>query len=115
MLINKTDLAASAKKDGLSSPAGFNSAGTPYWQPAIGGVYQLEDLDGGHLLTLRRNHESGQTEMVSYLKGFYFRLTDHVSDYIYPDYVYGEAGEMWRPIQNMLKVDEGHPETVVGK
>ncbi len=115
MLFNMTDIIASSKKEGLKEAAGFGSAGTPYFQPGIGGTYQLENLDDGHLLTMRRNPETGQTEMLSFMKGFYFRLTDFVSDYIFPDYIYGEKGEMWRPIQNMLKVDEGHPETVVKK
>lgn len=115
MLFNMEDIAASNKLAGLSTPQGFNSTGTPYFTPSIGGTYQLEDLDASHLLTLRRNPETGQTEMLSFMKGFYFRLTDFVSDYIYPDYEYGEAGELWRPAQNMLKVDEGHPETVVDK
>jgi len=115
MLFNMKDIMASSKKKGLTEGVGFESAGTPYFQPAIGGTYQLEDLDAGHLLTLRRNAETGQTEMLSFMKGFYFRLTDFVSDYIFPDYEYGEEGELWRPVQNLLKTDEGHPETVVEK
>lgn len=115
MLFNITDIAVSNEQAGLSEAAGFGTAGTPFFTPAMGGTYQLENLDAAHLLTLRRNPETGQTEMVSYLKGFYFRLSDFVSDYIYPDYKYGEKGELWRPIQNTLKIDEGHPETVVEK
>ena len=115
MLFDMKDIRASSKKPGLNSPAGFSSMGTPYFQPSIGGTYQLEDLGKTHLLTLRRNAETGQTEMLSFMKGFYFRLTDFISDYIYPDYVYGEEGELWRPAQNMLKIDEGHPETVIEK
>ncbi len=115
MLFNFNDIKASNNKAGLTAAAGFDSAGTPFFSPAIGGTYQLEDLDDGHLLTLRRNPETGETEMLSFMKGFYFRLTDFVSDYIYPDYVYGEEGELWRPAQNMLKIDEGHPEDVVEK
>ncbi len=115
MLFNFSDLKESSKKPGLTTAAGFNSAGTPYFQPAIGGTYQLENLGDTHLLTLRRNAQTGESELLSFMKGFYFRLTDHISDYIYPDYTYGEEGELWRPVQNILKVDEGHPETVVKK
>ena len=115
MLFNFSDLTESSEKPGLTEAVGFNSAGTPYFQPAIGGTYQLENLGDTHLLTLRRNTETGESELFSYMKGFYFRLTDHISDYIYPDYIYGEKGELWRPVQNILKIDEGHPETVVEK
>lgn len=115
MLFNLKDIEKSNQAPGLKEGQGFNSAGTSYFQPAMGGTYQLENLGSSHLLTLRRNAETGETEMLSFMKGFYFRLTDHISDYIYPDYVYGEAGEIWRPVQNILKVDEGHPETVVKK
>lgn len=114
-LFNMTDIASSNLQAGMTEGVGFQSAGTPFFQPAMGGPYQLEDLDQGHLLTLRRNAQTGQSELLTFMKGFYFRLTDHISDYIYPDYVYGEEGELWRPVQNMLKIDEGHPETVVEK
>ena len=115
MLFDLKDIAESNKQPGLKEPAGFNTAGTAFFQPSMGGTYQLENLGDSHLLTLRRNASTGQTEMLSFMKGFYFRLTDFVSDYIYPDYIYGEKGELWRSAQNMLKIDEGHPETVVNK
>ena len=47
-------------------------------------------------------------------KGVYLRLSDFVSEYYFPDYVYAEnqAGQRMRGFHNLLKAEEGFPELI---
>ena len=48
---------------------------------------------------------------MSFRKGSFFRLSDFISEYNFPDYTYaeGERSNGIRMFQNMLKADEGFP------
>ncbi|MEO1366491.1 MAG: hypothetical protein AAFX50_04905, partial [Acidobacteriota bacterium] len=70
------------------------------------------DQDAQFLLTLKRNLDSGDMDLVSYRKGAYMRISDFVSEYNFPDYQYVEGGEGAKQFQNLLKMDEGFPERV---
>ena len=50
-------------------------------------------------------------ELVSFRKGAFFRLSDFISEYNFPDYVYADnqMSDGVRMFQNMLKADEGFP------
>ena len=50
-------------------------------------------------------------ELVSFRKGAFFRLSDFISEYNFPDYAYADdqMSTGVRMFQNMLKVDEGFP------
>ena len=50
-------------------------------------------------------------ELVSFRKGSFFRLSDFISEYNFPDYAYADdpMSTGVRMFQNMLKADEGFP------
>ena len=50
--------------------------------------------------------------MVSFRKGAFFRLSDFISEYNFPDYEYADDqfAQGTRMFQNMLKADEGFPD-----
>ncbi|MEM9355467.1 MAG: hypothetical protein AAGB04_04580 [Pseudomonadota bacterium] len=113
-LISMTDLAAAVQGDGLSEPIPYlgASAGVRSVAVPLAGVMQAADQDTRHLLALRRNQRTGRVELVSYLKGSYFRLSDFISEYNFADYKYKPQQDGIRKFQNMLKLDEGYPDQV---
>ncbi len=54
----------------------------------LSGVFQAADHDAQFLLMLRRNMDTGAMDLVSFRKGAHFRLSECVSEYSFPDYVY---------------------------
>ncbi|APD08235.1 hypothetical protein UJ101_02737 [Flavobacteriaceae bacterium UJ101] len=107
-LMMKNDVIKASKKEGLTKFEGFGKFGMKATDFPMTSIMQLADLDGYHLLTLRRNVDNGNIELVSYLKNLYFRLSDFESEYDVPGYEYPESQKMMRDIQNMMRKDEGH-------
>lgn len=109
-LIALDDLENAVAGPALSSqvPLGA-SAGVATMSLPLSGVVQADDQDAQFILTLRRNLDNGDMELASFRKGAYFRLSDHISEYNFPDYIYAETEEadFTRKFQNMLKLDEG--------
>jgi len=106
-------LSAVAKSDsgpGLSAPVeGIGlTAGTEHITVPLSGVVQVADQNPQFLLALKRNLERGTTELLSYRKGSYMRISEFQSEYNFPDYEYAEGQEFLRQFQNQLKVDEGY-------
>jgi len=113
-LISVADLTAAAEVEGLSKPVPYlgASAGVRTIPVPLSGVMQAADQDAQHLLALRRDQRTGQVQLVSYLKGSYFRLSDFISEYNFADYQYAPEQDGIRQFQNMLKASEGYPDQV---
>ncbi|MEL7110201.1 MAG: hypothetical protein AAGJ68_08145 [Pseudomonadota bacterium] len=77
------------------------------------GILQADDQDAQFILTLRRNIDTGDVDLISSMKGVYFRLSDFVSEYTFPDYTYAENQVGTQMFHNMLKPLEGYPELVI--
>eukprot|EP00903_Cladosiphon_okamuranus_P003227 g3225.t1 len=71
------------------------------------GILQADDQDAQFILTLRRNIDTGDVDLISSMKGVYFRLSDFVSEYTFPDYTYAENQAGTQMFHNMLKPLEG--------
>lgn len=99
-------LAESNAKEGLSKPAGFNVIAPPFMPVSMGGVCQVADQDAQFLVTLRRDGETGRLDLLSMRKGLYFRLSDHVSEYILPGFVYSPEQAGTKRFQDMMWGDE---------
>jgi hypothetical protein len=110
-LISLADLTAAAAAPGITEPIPFlgATAGVATTPTPLSGVLQAADQDDQFLLALRRNMDTGAMDLVSFRKGVYLRLSEFVSEYNFPDYVYGDSpsAEGTRMFQNMLKADEG--------
>ncbi len=114
-LISLPDVVAAAQAPGLSQPvsAPFNQhAGVKSMPMPITNVQRLMDQGSQFLLALRRLPADGQLQLVSIRKGAFFRLSDFISEYDFPDYAYPDGDkfqqEYIRPFQSMMKRDEGH-------
>ena len=112
-LIKLDDLSSAAKGKGLATEVALGqSSGVPTTPIPLSGVLQAADQDAQFLLTLKRNLDTGDMDLVSFRKGAYMRISDFVSEYNFPDYQYAKEGEGAKQFQNMLKMDEGFPERV---
>ena len=113
-LIALADLTAAAAAPGIVAPIAAlgDTAGVATTPLPMSGVLQAADQDAQFLLTLRRNLDTGTMDLVSFRKGSYFRLSEFVSEYNFPDYQYADNqfSEQTRMFQNMLKADQGFPD-----
>lgn len=99
-----------ARKPGMSTQVPFGAIeGVQSMQVPMSGAIRTDSQDANFLLALRRNLDSGATELVSVSKQGYFRLSDFVSEYNFPEYQY--IGDFQRknikPIQDQLMQAEG--------
>ncbi|MEO0384176.1 MAG: hypothetical protein AAF234_11560 [Pseudomonadota bacterium] len=112
-LITLENLTAAAAGPGIAEPVPYLGAtsGVQTVPLPLSGVVHMADQDGQFLLALRRDLDTGAMELVSFRKGSFFRLSDFISEYNFPDYAYAddEMSTGTRMFQNLLKVDEGFP------
>lgn len=118
-LIALPAIAAAAAGEGLTKPvkAPFEQfAGVTAIPVPLGNLVALVDQSPQYLLALRRDAASGGLELVSFRKGAFFRLSDHVNEYDMPGYDY-PAGDTFqqsyiRPFHAVMKRDEGHADLI---
>ncbi|MEL6953658.1 MAG: hypothetical protein AAGM12_09960 [Pseudomonadota bacterium] len=112
-LITLENLTAVAAGPGITEPVPYLGAtsGVQTVPLPLSGVVHMADQDDQFLLALRRDLDTGAMELVSFRKGSFFRLSDFISEYNFPDYAYAddEMSTGIRMFQNMLKADEGFP------
>ena len=114
-LIPLEAVAAAANAPGLAEPVSMGmEAGVDTIQTPMSGVYQAADQDPQFLLALKRNLDTGAMDLVSIRKGVYLRLSDFISEYDFPDYVYADnqMGQGIKGFHNLLKAEEGFPELI---
>lgn len=80
----------------------------------LSGVVHVAAQDAQFLLALRRDLDAGAMELVSFRKGSFFRLSDFISEYNFPDYAYADdpMSTGLCMFQNMLKADEGFSDQI---
>jgi len=114
-LISLDAMIEATNTPGLSTPVSMmTEAGVETAQIPMSGVYQAADQDPQFLLALKRNLDTGAMDLVSIRKGVYLRLSDFVSEYDFPDYVYADnqMGQGMRGFHNLLKSEEGFPDLI---
>ena len=104
-------------KEGLSKPVRVpfeTRSGVTAIQAPISNAVCLTDQDSQFLLSLRRDPIQGDLQLVSIRKGAFFRLSDFVNEYDFPNYSYPEGDPFQqnyiRPFHQMMKTDEDYPE-----
>ncbi|MEM8772594.1 MAG: hypothetical protein AAGD92_13180 [Pseudomonadota bacterium] len=118
-LIPLDAIAAASKAPSLSSPVQVpfeTTAGPSAVQLPLTNLAGMVDQDGQFLLTLRRDPASGGLELMSVRKGAFFRLSDFINEYDFPNYQYPEDSEFQqqyiRPFHGLMKTDEGHADLI---
>jgi hypothetical protein len=119
MVINLKEIAASNAKEGLNTPVQLPqqvTAGVDFVTAPLAGTLHIDNQDEQFFLAVRRHLETGRLELVSIRKGFYFRLSDFINEYDFPDYRYPENDPFQqgyvRKAHELLKTDEGHAELI---
>ncbi|MEL6636507.1 MAG: hypothetical protein AAFW73_03635 [Bacteroidota bacterium] len=109
-VISLKDLAEANQGAGMEGKFTMGPEGVKLFQVSTANVLHIDDQNQMMLAALRRNMENGDLELVSQLKGSYFRLSDFVSEYNFPDYRYPEEQEGTKKFHDMVKPMEGYPE-----
>ncbi len=112
-LISLKDFANAEKGKGLSSFS-MGPNGVAIFPVPMAGVMQVSEQNQMMLTVLRRNIQNGEIDLLSKVKGAYFRLSDFDSEYEFPDHTYRD-GEPWINYHNMMKPMEGYPELIKQK
>lgn len=118
-LISVDAIAAAAQKPGLAEPVRVpfvTRAGVPAIDAPLSGMVALVDQDPQFLLGLRRDLQSGSLDLLSFRKGAFFRLSDHVNEYDFPTYDYPVSDafqqQYVRPFHKLMRTDEGFSKLV---
>jgi hypothetical protein len=115
-LVSIAAIAEANRGPGLSEPVRVpfsTQAGLTTIEAPISNLVRLADQDESFLLALRRDPASGTLQLVSFRKGAFFRLSDHVNEYDFPNYDYPSDDPFQqgfiRPFQRLLRTEEGFP------
>ena len=107
-LISLKDFITANKGEGMSGttmgPSGVNIFPVP-----TSTVMHIDEQNQMMLAVLRRNMDNGGIDLLSELKGSYFRLSDFIAEYNFPDYEYPTEQEMTKKFHDMVKPMEGYP------
>ncbi|MEL7121846.1 MAG: hypothetical protein AAFO07_20530 [Bacteroidota bacterium] len=114
-VISLKELAAANKQEGMQGFTFGPEGKVNIFQISTANVIHIDDQNQMMLLTLRRNIDDGSLELISKLKGSYFRLSDFISEYNFPDYEYPAEQEGTKQFHDMVKPLEGYPELTSDK
>lgn len=79
-------------QEGMSTGVGTNVVAPPFTMVPMSGLLQVADENAQCLLGLRRDLDSGRLALLSFEKGSYFRVTEFMSEFQMPGYVYQNPG-----------------------
>ncbi|MDP3072805.1 MAG: hypothetical protein Q8N18_21110 [Opitutaceae bacterium] len=112
-----TELEAANARAGLKEMVPFGEIrGVRSTPLPLAGVFRIDNQDAGRFVALRRNPETGASELVSIGKGLYLRRSDFVAEYNFPGYSYKANGPVQTgfllPLHERLNREEGFPPPV---
>lgn len=106
-LIKISDLTDAAQGEGVNGKAGpGQTLGVATRIVPLTGVLQAADQDPVFLLTLQRNLETGDMDLLSYSKVAYVRISQYLNEYDFDTYAYPENARI-RQFHNEFKANEG--------
>jgi hypothetical protein len=115
-IIPVSQLEAADAKPGLEKLVPFGQIfGVDVMQAPLVGTLRLDNLDDKSFVMVRRRLEKDALQLVSMGKDLSFRLTDHVSEYAFPQYSFkGDTFQLQniKPRQDILLKEEGFPDLI---
>ncbi|MBD2777786.1 hypothetical protein [Iningainema tapete] len=118
MMLKLKDIMESNAGVGLSTPVQLPhqvTAGVAVSSVPLAGVMHIDNQDEQFFLTIRRDLDMGRLDLLSLRKGFYFRLSDFINEYDFPDYAYPDNAFQQNYVRNahqILKTDEGYQDLI---
>ncbi|WP_445143534.1 hypothetical protein [Dyella sp. Tek66A03] len=111
-VIPVAELEAARVRPGIEKQVPYGQiTGLELGEAPLAGVMRLDNLDDKSFVVVRRDLQQDELQLVSMGKNLSFRLTDHVSEYSFPDFSYKGKGPAQQYI-NMLLKDEDLPEFI---
>jgi hypothetical protein len=107
MLFQVQALEESNAKEGLTQGVWMNVVAPTYQEVPLAGLIRVDNQDEHYLAALRRDAETGRLNLISFMKGPYFRLSDFNSEYMLPGYTYTPDKQNVLAFQNHMKQSEG--------
>ena len=114
-LISMKDLATANKGNGMEGITTMGPEGMKIFPVPTSGIMHIDDQNQMMIAMLRRNIDNGAVDLLSELKGSYFRLSDFIAEYNFPDYKYSAAQQPTKQFHDMVKPLEGYPELTSDK
>jgi len=110
-IIPVSELEAASARPGIETLVPFGQiVGLDVVSAPLAGTMRLDNLDEKSFIVVRRQLEKDALQLVTIGKELSFRLTDHISEYAFPQYSFiGDAFQLEyiKPVQDRLLVHEG--------
>ena len=110
------ELEAARSRPGIEKQVPFGQiTGVNVMEAPLAGALRIDNLDDKSFVVVRRDLQRDSLQLVSIGKDLSFRMSDHVSEYAFPDFSFkGNAFQQQniKPRQDMLLKDEGLPDLI---
>lgn len=110
------ELEAARARPGIEKQVPFGQiAGVHVMEAPLAGAMRIDNLDDNSFAVVRRDLQRDSLQLVSIGKDLSFRMSDHVSEYAFPDFSFkGNTFQQKyiKPRQDRLLKDEGLPDLV---
>lgn len=115
-VIPVAELEAARSRPGIEKRVPFGEiTGVHVMEAPLAGALRIDNLDDRSFAVVRRDLQHDLLQLVSIGKDLSFRMSDHVSEYAFPDFSFkGNAFQQQniKPRQDMLLRDEGLPDLI---
>lgn len=111
-IIPVSELEAARVRPGIEKQVPYGKiTGLEVSEAPLAGVMRLDNLDDKSFIVVRRDLQHDELQLVSMGKDLSFRLSDHISEYSFPDFSFKGYATQQQYI-NMLLKDEGFPDLI---
>ena len=111
-IIPVSELEAARVRPGIEKQVPYGKiTGLEVSEAPLAGVMRLDNLDDKSFIVVRRDLQHDELQLVSMGKDLSFRLSDHISEYAFPDFSFKGYARQQQYI-NMLLKDEGFPDLI---
>jgi hypothetical protein len=115
-VIPVAELEAARVRPGIETQVPFGQiSGVDVMEAPLAGALRIDNLDDKSFAVVRRDLQQDLLQLVSIGKDLSFRMSDHVSEYAFPDFSFkGNTFQQRniKPRQDMLLKDEGLPDLI---
>jgi hypothetical protein len=113
-VIPVSEIEAARERPGIEKQVPYGKiTGLEVSEAPLAGVMRLDNLDDKSFIVVRRDLQNDELQLVSMGKGLSFRLSDHISEFVFPDFSFKDnTSEQAHQYINMLLKDEGFAELI---
>jgi len=106
-VIPVSELEAAQVRPGIEKQVPYGQiTGLAMEEAPLAGVMRLDNLDDKSFVVVRRDLQKDALQLVSMGKDLSFRLTDHISEYTFPDFSFKGKAPQQKYVNMLLKNEE---------